>query len=182
MKRALVLVEGQTEEAFVKDVLQEHFGASLSIAATMLVTRHVSAGGSFRGSDRPNGTPLVRVTHVETAIHAHFGTLSNFVPYLSLHEFEALLFSAPDVLPRILIGPHRAEDFAAIRASVATPEEINERPESAPSKRILSLFPGYRKTLYGPSVCKEIGIQQLRAECPHFDGWIQRLEAFAHSP
>ena len=48
-------------------------------------------------------------------------------------------------LPRALSEPRKQKEFEAIRASVATPEEINERPEFAPSKRIVKLFPAYRK-------------------------------------
>ena len=52
MKRALVLVEGYTEERFVKDVLQEHFWTlNLSLTPTLLVTKTVKDGADFRGGD-----------------------------------------------------------------------------------------------------------------------------------
>jgi hypothetical protein len=57
--------------------------------------------------------------------------------------------------------PDQAKRVAAIRAQFKTPEDINEGPATAPSKRILALFPGYRKVLKGPSICEEIGVQQL---------------------
>ena len=60
-------------------------------------------------------------------------------------------------------------------------EEINERPQFAPSKRIQALFPAYKKTLHGPTAAARIGQDRIRAQCPHFDGWIGRLEAFAAS-
>jgi hypothetical protein len=68
--------------------------------------------------------------------------------------------------------------FEAIRASVATPEEIDEGPESAPSKRIADLFPAYRKALHGPTTAARIGLDQIRKECPHFNEWLKKLEAF----
>jgi hypothetical protein len=221
IRRVLILVEGQTEEAFVNRLLQDYFADSLSIAATILVTRHVKAGASFRGgvtnfdhfkndlqrllrqpsdalvttmldyyglpddfpgmSDRPKGAAIGRVKHVEAAIHHYFGSPKRFLPYLSLHEFEALLFSAPDVLPRIMTLPDQAMKFAAIRTQFRTPEDIDEGPNTAPSKRILALFPGYRKTLHGPQICKEIGVSQLCGECPHFRNWISQLECYARS-
>src|SRR6266404_1562426 len=50
MKRALVLVEGLTEERFVKDLLREHFWhLQLDLAPTLLTTKRVKSGGSFRG-------------------------------------------------------------------------------------------------------------------------------------
>lgn len=50
MKRALVLVEGFTEERLVKDVLQEHFWAmDLHLAPAILVTKRVKDGPNFKG-------------------------------------------------------------------------------------------------------------------------------------
>ena len=94
---------------------------------------------------------MQRVTHVESAIAEHFGSPQNFMPFLALHEFEAWLFSSPTELPRVMTESRKQAQFEAIRASVPTPEEINERPEFAPSKRIEALFPAYKKTLHGPT-------------------------------
>lgn len=130
---------------------------------------------------RPQGTAVRRVTHVERAIAEHFGSPQNFVPFLALHEFEAWLFSSPDELPRVMTESWKQAQFAAICSSAPTPEEINERPQFAPSKRIEALFPAYKKTLHGPTAATRIGLDRIRAQCPHFDGWIRRLEAFAAS-
>ena len=50
MKRLHVLVEGQTEETFVRDVLGPHL-AAFGTAATpvLLKTKRVKSGGAFRG-------------------------------------------------------------------------------------------------------------------------------------
>lgn len=220
-KRALILVEGQTEERFVKDVLgPTFFNRELFFHATILVTKRVKAGANFKGgvtnfarfnndtqrllnsaggalvttmldyyrlppdfpgmsSRPPNGTPLQRVTHVERAIAQHFGTPRNFLPFLALHEFEAWLFASPTELPRVMTEPHKQPQFQAIREGVGTPEEINERPQFAPSKRIEEIFPAYKKTLHGPTTAGRIGLERIRAECPHFDAWVKRLEVFA---
>jgi hypothetical protein len=222
-KRVLILVEGQTEERFVKDVLSPHFfDRQLFFFPTILVTKRVKNGPNFKGGvtnfakfqndaqrllnsagdalvttlldyyrlptdfpgmeSRPmNGTALQRVTHVEAAITQHFGSLPNLLTFLVLHEFEALLFSSAEELPRALYGIHKQPEFEAIRASVATPEEINERPEHAPSKRIEAMFPAYKKTLHGPTTAARIGLERIREECPHFNDWINKLEAFANS-
>ena len=50
MKRALVLVEGQTEERFVKDVLFPYFWPlGLHLSATVLTTKRVRSGEAFKG-------------------------------------------------------------------------------------------------------------------------------------
>ena len=128
---------------------------------------------------RPLGSPAERVSHVESAIHQHFGSPPNLLPYLSLHEFEALLFASPDELPRALTQTEKTDQFVSIRAAFPTPEDIDEQPDQAPSKRIEKIFPAYRKTFHGPTTTKRIGLDRLRNECPHFNEWITRLEAFA---
>jgi hypothetical protein len=50
MKRVLVLVEGQTEEAFVRDVLTAHLaGFDVYPTPVLLKTKRVKSGGAFRG-------------------------------------------------------------------------------------------------------------------------------------
>jgi len=63
-----------------------------------------------------------------------------------------------------------------IKRSFANPEEINDNPETAPSKRILKIFSGYQKVLHGPTIAKRIGIENIRTECPHFHEWLDWLE------
>lgn len=130
-------------------------------------------------SDRPNGSPLQRVSHVERAIHEDLGSSPRFVPFLALHEFEAWLFSTPDDLPRRLTMMQKQPLFQAIRDAVSTPEEIDDGPTTAPSKRIAALFPTYRKTLHGPLAAQDIGIERIRQECPHVESWFRQIEAFA---
>ncbi len=50
MRKLLVLVEGQTEEGFVRDVLAPHLESrALAVQAVLLKTKRVKAGGHFRG-------------------------------------------------------------------------------------------------------------------------------------
>ena len=69
--------------------------------------------------------------------------------------------------------------FRKIRAQFATPEEINDSPDTAPSKRVEALAPGYQKPLQGLLAVLEIGLARIRGECPHFDGWLKQLESLA---
>ena len=101
----------------------------------------------------------------------------NFIPNLMLHEFEALLFSAPEKFAEWLDDQALLAPMAAIRAAFATPEHINNSPQTAPSKRILTLVPHYKKTVDGPLIAEDIGLDAIRAQCPHFNNWIERLLA-----
>ena len=56
------------------------------------------------------------------------------------------------------------------------PERINDGKETAPSKRILSIFPNYKKTSDGPAVVESIGMKTLKEKCQHFREWVENLE------
>ena len=118
---------------------------------------------------------------IETAIEADIagvmgGDEAGFFAYLSLHEYEALLFSDPVELASVTMGEKDAEKFAAIVVECGGCEEINDEPDTAPSKRILKIAPQYRKASDGPVAAQRIGLETMRAKCPHFDEWVGRLE------
>ena len=100
-----------------------------------------------------------------------------FVPYVAMHEFEALLFSDCDRFGKAIDRPQLAARFQRIRNAFPTPEEIDDSPKTAPSKRVQALSPGYRKPLMGTLAALEIGLCRMRRECPHFADWLARLEA-----
>ena len=99
-----------------------------------------------------------------------------FVPYVVMHEFEGLLFSDAQGFARGLLMPELSSKLQAIRDEFATPEEINDSPETAPSTRVAGLIPRYQKPLMGVLAAQEIGIDTIRKECPLFAGWLAELE------
>lgn len=103
-----------------------------------------------------------------------------FIPFVVMHEFEGLLFSHCERFSRGIGHPDLAPQFQLIRDQFVTPEEINDSPFTAPSKRIEALIPGYEKPLLGVLAALEIGLDPIRSECPHFRAWLERLEAWPH--
>lgn len=101
-----------------------------------------------------------------------------FVPYVMMHEFEGLLFSDCSRFGHGIGRPELIPQFQAIRDAFGTPEEIDDSPVTAPSKRVKALVPGYEKPLFGVLAVLEIGLEAIRAECPHFRTWLGRLEAW----
>lgn len=100
------------------------------------------------------------------------------VPYLQRHEFEGLLFSNVEVFERQVGFPSGCGgELQAVRERFATPEDIDDHPRTAPSKRIAKVIPRYRKPLHGPLLAEEIGLDRIRAECPRFHAWVMRLES-----
>ncbi len=118
-----------------------------------------------------------RVAALETAIAQDINQ-PNFIPYVQLHEFEAFLLVDPDKL--LTMYPDSQNGIKKLKQDVTgmNPEEINESPQKAPSKRIIQHLPDYevQKAQVGPMVAENIGLHLLRQHCPHFNDWITQLE------
>ena len=119
-----------------------------------------------------------RAAYLERALLEDLDEDPRLIPYLSLHEFEALLFVAPDELGGVVKGKSAlVRELERVASGFSSPEEINDGPETHPSARVTELAPGYRKALHGPLAAARIGLERMRESCPHFDGWVSRLEA-----
>ena len=201
MIRLAIVVEGETEERFVKEALTGHLfrfdvapvpiiaGRSINaerLAAEMSnlrrnfdrVTSLVDFYG-FRG--KGTDTPDLLERRVSDAIQARIGRppdSSLIFPYVQLHEFESLLFTDVGAFTSVPGSTNQLIDrLRAIRSNFATPEDINDNYATAPSRRITSEFPGYSKVVHGPEIIADIGLETIREECPRFNGWLSRLES-----
>jgi len=218
MTRLLMLVEGQSEEVFVKQMLTPHLARhGVFVAPPILLwTKRISSGGGFRGGvsnwnqirrnllpltgdgdawistlldfyglprDFPGvsgalgvGDPRARVV----ALQEHFAAEVNhqrFIPFLALHEFEAWLFSAPDVIEAHFGSADLAALIQTVVDQAGGPEMINHGEDTHPKARLRSLVSVYKETSDGPTLLEKIGIAAVRTACPHFDSWLSRLEA-----
>lgn len=203
MIRLAVSVEGETEEEFVNESLAPHLrqngvfptpvligrarrpvrgGGNVSIDRLVEEMRHLSKSFDavtslvdFYGFRR-KGSKLPKDLVEE--IRSRIGQFDegSLLPYVQLHEFEGLLFSNVEAFVQVLPDAPVAE-LKSIRSMFGTPEDINDHPDTAPSKRIQTLIPRYRKTLHGPLLALEIGLDAIRRECPRFDAWLGQLEA-----
>lgn len=216
MKKIFILVEGQAEETFVKEVLNPYlFVKEIYSIPVIVYTSRTENEKKFKGGGRSFGkiendlSKLLRdtsATAVTTMFDfyalAHdfpsFGSLptgdcysrvkfleqefgnrinsSKFIPYIAIHEFEAMLFVAPEIVSNAFPDADVKGEMDRIKSKYNSPEEINEGNETAPSKRLKKLISGFSKTVDGPLITLEIGIDRIRAECPHFNEWLTRLE------
>jgi hypothetical protein len=217
--RLHIVVEGQTEETFIRDLLSQELGKQGIFSDAHRITTgrrggNVHRGGllSFQhlrkdlelwmkqdagpgswfttmvdlyrlprnfpgiGESRQITDPIKKVEFLENRFRSDLNH-PRFVPYIQLHEFEALLFSDPKCFSVAFpnIGTELAE-LQAIRRAFKTPEHIDEGNDTSPSKRICRILPGYVKPLSGPLIARQIGLQKLRAECRHFDKWLRQIE------
>jgi hypothetical protein len=122
--------------------------------------------------------PYDRVTALETAFAKEIGH-PRFIPYIQLHEFEALVLSDPTELAfRFLNRNEQIRRLVDLSSQFQSPELIDDSPTGAPSKRIIYELPEYEgaKASAGPLIAGRIGIPRIREKCPHFDQWLTKLE------
>ena len=112
---------------------------------------------------------------VSTAMGRGFDPV-RFVPYVMMHEFEALLFSDCARFAQGIGQPGLASALEGVRAGFSSPEEINDSPLTAPSKRVLGIVPKYEKPFHGNLAALNIGLDAIKAECPIFAAWLITLE------
>jgi len=132
----------------------------------------------FPGRKDPRGaTARERVKHVESTMRDDISD-GRYRPFLLLHEFEALLFVRPGEVARVIQLPQSEAKLLEIRSEFPdSPEDIDDSPVTAPSKRIASVCGNaYRKAVHGPVIAARIGLEAMRQECPHFHSWLQMLE------
>ena len=125
--------------------------------------------------------PYDKVTAIESSFDEDVAD-RRFVPYIQLHEFEALLFVRPGKFEiEYFDNPEGISKLQAIADKFSNPELINQGSTTSPSKRIIGVYPDYkeRKADVGAMVAHEIGIDDMKKTCSRFNAWLTRLEQLA---
>lgn len=168
-------------------VLDRLAGDRAQYVTTMVDLYGPLAAGGFPGfttDPPPPREPYARVAWLERAflddLRAELDDARRFIPYLQLHEFEALVLARPRHLDWMYVEDRHEAAIASLEAMVAgyaSPELINEGRETAPSKRLAAAIPEYDKTDAAFEVCRKTGVDALMKSCPHFGAWVERLAA-----
>lgn len=126
---------------------------------------------------RQISNPYEKVNTLESAIGKDINH-PRFIPYVQLHEFEALVLVVPERLLSMYPSGETSIDKLKKEIGNTPPEEINDSPTTAPSKRIIKYLPDYKweKAQVGALIAEDIGIFELRRKCPHFNEWITKIE------
>ncbi|OLL14664.1 DUF4276 family protein [Actinomyces oris] len=213
MRQVVILVEGQTEEALVKEVLGPAASMRGTYVTPVVVTTSATPTGAHHGGGHwkhyhtqlqdllkashwhrvgllldyyqyPKGAPereeatssesldsTGRQATLMAALRAEYPD-PRFRPLVVLHEIEALVLAAIDagqgdgLLPR--------QGLAELRQAITRahgPEQVNDGPSTAPSKRLEAADPGYMKTVTGPLLVSEAGLPAVLERCPTFKDW-----------
>lgn len=124
------------------------------------------------------------IANVEASLKKAFP--DRFIPYIQLHEFEALVFACLDKLPAVVptINDTTLWDLQKVlEESGNNPERINGGKKTAPSKRLIAAFDKaglvYNKPRYGVAAISQTrdAMDRLKDKCPHFGEWISKLES-----
>jgi len=124
----------------------------------------------------PQGSALDKILHLEKCIGSDIN-LENFIPNLIMHEFEGLLFSNPEAFSFCIKIENSIMKLHEIRNNYTSPEDIDNSPLTAPSKRILEIYPAYKKVLHGVNIARDIGLHTISNECKHFNDWILQISS-----
>ena len=168
----------------LQDIVNKLNGDSGLIVSTMVDYYGMSRDWPGRDVVPPRGaTPQeiaepIEQNMLDAVVDAMGGSFnaSRFVPYVMMHEFEAMLFSDCRELAVGIGRPDLTSRLQAVRDAYDTPEAIDDSPDSAPSKRIEGLIGRYQKPYMGTAAALEIGMEAIRGECQHFAGWVAQLE------
>lgn len=174
----------------VRNDILNHLREDPGCSATTMVDYYAlprSGGKEWPGRADAGLLPFAQKSpSVNAALHADIcrdmGGRFNpqrFIPFVMMHEFEGMLFSDCERFASGIGQPPLTTKFQAIRNQFNSPEEINDSPLTAPSKRVQDLVPGYEKPLLGTLAILEIGLEPIRRECPHFALWLAQLEQLA---
>lgn len=203
MTRVAIWVEGPSELEFVQHPLAEYllprgiYPYPLNLGGNVSVDRlshymtkslrdfdYVSSLVDFyRFRGKEDTTPGELENRIkETVISQIQWSYNRIIPYVQRHEFEGLLFSQVDAFDTILASEDNIRQLHQIRLQFQTPEDINDSPITAPSKRIKQIIPRYEKVANGRLIAESIGLDTIRSECPRFNEWLIRLESLGDNP
>ena len=127
------------------------------------------------GEAKKQSNPYQRIHILEQAMLSDISD-RRFIPYVQLHEFEALILADAKNLDWEYLEHDKQIKKLIAMVGDQNPELINDGPMTAPSKRILIESPEYDKVTAGVSVAERIGLQILRDKCKHFNEWLTCLE------
>lgn len=166
--------EGFTYAGLKKDVRRLLNGPRLQVAVTTMIDLY-RIPATFPGVRESEGNPLEHVRNIEH-LFANDIDDARFIPYIQLHEFEALVLCGLRVLEERY--PHRRVKIRALEKRISgkfrSAEEVNRL--QSPSRHILQAIPEYSKIVDGIHVVQNVGIAELRQRCLHFGEWLTKIE------
>lgn len=169
------------------DILKNQIEKCLIQDSNAFVTTFIDYYGLQANHNYPNWTEVQYLNNkmdalekIEIGMHKDVSEKikHRFIPYIQLHEFEALLFSDVEVF-KMNYSQNEFKDYNYLLETVqqyTNPEEINNSSLTAPSKRLSRILLKYSKVIEGSLLAESIGLQTIRQKCHRFNQWLTNLE------
>lgn len=140
------------------------------------LTQCMQAGASLTLQQKAQALNTATLQAIQQALPQVENVEQRFIPYIQMHEYEALLFSEQQTLAQCL-GVEETK-VQSVLAQYKTPEHINTNPQRTPAKQIENLIRPrqYRKRRQGIAIAQKVGLYAMRQQCQLFDAWVERLE------
>lgn len=140
------------------------------------LTQRMQAGASLTLQEKAQVLNTATLQAVQQALPQVKDIEQRFIPYIQMHEYEALLFSEQQRLAQCL-GIEESK-IQHVLAQYETPEHINTNPQRAPAEQIKNLINSrkYRKRRDGIDIAQKIGLSAMRQQCWLFNAWVEQLE------
>ena len=180
---------GDVRFSRVKRDLEGHLKQRTDTFVTTFIDYYGTKEWPGLDSVPPQASPEIIAKTINDATKEQVATLflaqradRRFIPFVAVHEFEALLFSDVRILAQQLVVD--ASEISTVISECGSPEAINNNPQTVPSKRLDGWTANnkFLKITTGISVAEKIGIEKMRAKCPLFDRWLSTFEEIQRGP
>ncbi len=139
-----------------------------TLGKQIILNGHTKCGKTTLIVNKTNRLTFLKKAIVEDLETEKGGHFPNLLPYIQLHEFEALVFSTLDAIKALYsIENAKFKELEQIATSYPNPENINESPKTAPSKRMKDdqLNRGYNKVNVGIVIIEEASVDIISLKC-----------------
>ena len=151
MKNVYIYCEGPTEESFVNEILYPYFFNMEIAVYPIICTTKRTASKKYKGGVRDyNKIRRELITLCKSHRNEYVTTMFDY--YGMPGDTPAIGLEDPDIYKR-----------------------INNSFETAPSKRLEKLIPNYAKIKNGILISKDMGIDKMIDEGPHFREWVEKI-------
>jgi len=130
--------------------------------------------------------PGENVWELENRISNKLGNPRNLITYVQLHEFEGLLLSDSMIVAEYFHKPDLRQIVTSTVKAAGGPEQVNNGTLTSPSKRLEQWtgtntrvdlrYTKATKTRHAPQLAARLTLPTIRAACPRFHAWVERLE------
>lgn len=195
-KNVSVICEGQTEVDFIKKLNRKYFNIR-NISLKPITLNKTSAMNGNVSMDRlvyfiKRAPEVIVTTFVDyygfkgeigksyMELERQIKKLSekeHIIAYVQLHEIEALWFTNINAIKDVKdASTDQMQSLEEIVKTYPNPEDINNSRETAPSKRLETIFKDYKKIRDGNAIADKISIEEMKKKCPHFSNWLDEIE------